>query len=178
MKFSGKLLASIIPTYLGRRWLFHFVLGVIGVCLILAANSHAAVRRHRHAACCCPFSGLVPLIITTQVAAHQSPSHHVRLRQTRCLQHPTGTTSPPPCAERGGTFHSCIVIFCLAACIAPFYSWHIPQEDALNAAGMQQDKFIWKHHFNMLYLWLIPFLYFAVTFLFCLNSPEQFFLPE
>lgn len=97
------------------------------VCLCLSnSGSHAVVRRHHHAACCCPFSGLVPMIITTQVAAHQSSQHqhHVRLLQTRCLQHPTGTTSPPPCSGEG-SFHSCVVIFCYAACIVPFFSLHM-----------------------------------------------------
>lgn len=81
----------------------------------LSANSFAVIRRHHHAACCCPFSGLVQLIVTTQVAAHQSPPHHVRLLQTRCLQHPTGTTSPPPCTQGGERCHSCIVLICFAA---------------------------------------------------------------
>lgn len=127
-----------ISDYFGYYWCVRVN---VCVCLTLAASSHAVVRRHHHAACCCPFSGLVPLIITTQVAAHQSSPHHVHLLQTQCLQHPTGTTSSPPC-KGGGLFHSCIVIFCCVACIAPLYSLLVLSRDAPNAAQMQLDALI------------------------------------
>lgn len=77
---------------LSRFQLCHPVL--IGSCLTLAANRLAVAESHPHVACCCPFSGLAPLI-KTRAAAHQNPPHHVLHLQTRCLQHPTGTASQP-----------------------------------------------------------------------------------
>lgn len=48
------------------------------------------MHRH-HVACCCPFPGVVPLIVTCAAAHPNPPQQHVL--QTLSLQHPTGTAS-------------------------------------------------------------------------------------